>query len=313
MSGLLRARAWWPIGSRCVQISNSDGIMSSMTAYLQTWTEGATIALERAGEPITHAASDQYHRMGVTVGDTLYIAYLDSRHLHLLGRLTVDEILTQDQVEQMWGEDVWVAKYHAIGHDSDIALFDLRVPRDVLRALEFVRADGTLTTLDIQPNETVSGQALQSIRRLTPASVALLDEVLAESTTGAPRKMARGAADQAIELHAMAAVGAYYASQGWMVEDVSQHRPYDLVCQKGDAIIHVEVKGLSGPATRIQLSANEVEHARTCAHPVLAVVSEIAATDSEPERTVGGAIEVWDPWDVDESRLRARSYSYSLS
>jgi hypothetical protein len=86
-----------------------------------------------------------------------------------------------------------------------------------------------------------------------------------------------------------------------------------LVCQKGDDSLQVEVKGLSGHATRIQLSANEVEHARTCTHPVLAVVSEIATTDSEPRRTVGGAIELWDPWEIDESRLRATYYSYSLS
>jgi hypothetical protein len=170
-----------------------------MTAYLQTWTDGATGALERAGDPIEHAASDQYQRMGVDVGDVLYIAYLDDRHLHLLGRLQVAEMLTEEQVRQMWGDDVWEAKYHAVGPASDRALFDVRVPADVLTALEFVRADGRLTTLEIGPDETVSGQALQSIRRLTQASAALLDEVLEDSSTEMPQKGPLGLADEAIE------------------------------------------------------------------------------------------------------------------
>jgi hypothetical protein len=72
-----------------------------MTSYLQTWTDGATDALERAGEPIEHAASDQYQRMGVAVGDLLYTSYLDNRHLHLLGRLRVAELLSKEQVRQM--------------------------------------------------------------------------------------------------------------------------------------------------------------------------------------------------------------------
>jgi Domain of unknown function (DUF3883) len=208
---------------------------------------------------------------------------------------------------------VWDAKYHAVGPSSDRALFDVRVPGDILRILEFARVDGQLTTLAVGPDDTVNGQALQTIRRLTQASAALLDEVLEDSSTDVPPRVPRGLADEAIELHAMSVVRSHYESEGWAVDDVSDHRPYDLVCEKGDAKLHVEVKGLSGVATRIQLSANEVEHAHSCMHPVLAVVSQITATETEPRRPFGGAIEVWDPWEIDDGRLRAMSFSYSLS
>ena len=235
-----------------------------MTAYLQTWTDGATAALEQAGEPLVHAASNQYDRMGVAPDDTLYVAYLDQRHLHLLGRLTVDRILDQREVERLFGGEVWVADYHAIGSGTDLALFDVRVPVDVLEALTFARNDGSTTTLAVAPDGIVNGQRLQSIRRLTSESAALLDEVLDVGIDPEPGSGQFREADPAVEQHAMDVVRAHYESNGWTVEDVSAHRPYDFVCQNGDTEVHVEVKGLSGAPVRIHLTANEVEHA----HPV---------------------------------------------
>jgi hypothetical protein len=285
-----------------------------MTSYLQTWTDGATGALEYAGEPLTHAASNQYMRMGVVAGDRLYIAYLDRRHLHLLGRLTVDRILTHRQAERLLGQDVWIAESHAIGTGTDRARFDVRVPDDVLRSLRFVRGDErTVTTLAVAHDGTVNGQALQSIRRLTTGSAALLDEVLDVGADDPPAGGRTGEANRAVEQHAMALVRAHYEAAGWTVDDVSDHRPYDFVCHRGVAEVHVEVKGLSGPPARIHLTANEVEHARTCPHVVLAVVSEIETMQSAPAETAGGRLELHDPWRVEDGRLRATAYTYALT
>jgi len=111
----------------------------------------------------------------------------------------------------------------------------------------------------------------------------------------------------------MSVVRARYESSGWTVEDVSNHRPYDLVCHRGTAHLHVEVKGLSGLPTRVHLTANEVEHARSCPHAVLAVVSGIEITQSTPPGTAGGSLDVYDPWRVEDEHLRATEYSYSLT
>jgi hypothetical protein len=102
-----------------------------VSAYLQTWTDGVASARERAGEPLGHAASNQYGRMGIVPGDVLYIAYLDYKLLHLLGRLPVEQLLTQAQAEQRFGMPVWEASLHAVGASSDVAVFDLRVPDEV--------------------------------------------------------------------------------------------------------------------------------------------------------------------------------------
>jgi hypothetical protein len=66
--------------------------------------------------------------MGIGPHDTLYIAYLDRRYLHLLGRLTVERMLDQRQAEHCFGEPVWLADYHAIGSGLDVALVDVRIP-----------------------------------------------------------------------------------------------------------------------------------------------------------------------------------------
>ena len=46
------------------------GLHSLLTAYLQTWTDGAQAALDREGESLEYAASNQYPRIGLQVGDS---------------------------------------------------------------------------------------------------------------------------------------------------------------------------------------------------------------------------------------------------
>jgi hypothetical protein len=285
---------------------------SEMTAYLQTWTEGADDALERAGQRLIHTASNQYGRMGIRRGDKLFIAYLENRRLHLLGRLVVDRIVSQGKAERVFRRRVWDAEFHALGERSDVALFDLEVPRDVVEALESVRGEGTVTTLGVAADGTVDGRALQAIRRLTADSRALLDEVL-DTEAPAPEHSAHfGEADPAVEERAMAVVRARYEDEGWTVEDVSAHRPYDLLCRRGLEEVHVEVKGLSGQPVRIQLTANEVQHAHVCGHVALAVVSEITGERSASSPT-GATVDLYDPWQIDEGRLRPTAYSYALT
>jgi hypothetical protein len=83
-------------------------------------------------------------------------------------------------------------------------------------------------------------------------------------------------------------------------------RPYDLVCRRGDDEVHVEVNGLSGPPARIVLTANEVQHARSCRHAALAVVAGIRGDSS-------GRLRLADPWQIDRHRLLPTQYSYSLT
>lgn len=285
-----------------------------MAAYLQTWTKGVTHARQLAGKPLRRAASDQYARMGVASGDHLYIAYLDEKRLHLIGRLRVDRILTRSQAEARFGTRVWDAEHHAVGEDGDVAVFDLRVPEDVVRGLRFEQKSGATTELETEADGSVNGQRLQSLRRLTPDSAALLDELVEDGPGPSPGPRPRLSPDQrrAVETRAMRVVQEHYAARGWDVEDVSQTRPYDLVCRRLEEERHVEVKGLTGLPLRVELTANEVVHARSNEHSVLAVVSEIQVDTFERPRADGGVLEVTDPWRPQPDRLRATAYTYAL-
>lgn len=287
-----------------------------MTAYLQNWTEGATSSRSQAGQPLEHAASDQYAGLKVAVSDVLYVSYLDRGVLHLMARLPVEELLDQREVEARFGTNTWEADLHAVSGAGDPIAFDLVVPADVVERLWFERSGGQRTRLTLSPEGTVNGQSLQRIRRLTPASAELLDEVLDEnlrSASARPEGAATAAAKRAVELRAMDVVRGHFEGAEWTVEDVSAGRPYDFVCTRGRDECHVEVKGLSSSAQRVTLTANEVAHAETCTHAALCVVSDIVVTtDANGVRGDGGQLVIFDPWAIDPDALRPTVFSYEI-
>lgn len=63
-------------------------------------------------------------------------------------------------------------------------------------------------------------------------------------------------------------------SRGWRVNDVSpQKLGYDLLCQKGKAVLHVEVKGIGGATIRFIITAAERTEWQTDPRFVLAAVT----------------------------------------
>ncbi|MFJ6354997.1 protein NO VEIN domain-containing protein [Streptomyces sp. NPDC092046] len=117
---------------------------------------------------------------------------------------------------------------------------------------------------------------------------------------------------KAIELHAEALATAHYEQQGWTVEKLG--KPYDLRCTRGTDERHVEVKGTTGAATSVELTINEVLHARDKDNTVdLYVVSDIKIdTSTDPYTPTGGSISHYPDWEPAEEDLRPRKYEYRL-
>ena len=90
---------------------DQEGVRS----YLQTWTDG--VAAAREGAQLEYAGSNQYPGLGVERGDVIYVAYLESRRLHLIGRLPVAEVIDHDEATRRRGSDIW----DAIGTPSPLA------------------------------------------------------------------------------------------------------------------------------------------------------------------------------------------------
>lgn len=289
-----------------------------MRAYLQMWTQGANAARDREGEPLEHAASDQHERMGIQPGDALYIVYLEAKRLHLIGRLSVAEIIDRREATLRRGENLWEAEWWAVARPEvvDPIVFDRRVSDEDVRKLRFEQATGKVSRLDVASDGAINGQRLQSIRRLTAASAALLDglrESEANTTTHGRARMTKAEQD-AVEYRAMEVTEEHYTTRNWEVERVHLHRPYDLVCRRGADEHHVEVKGSSGRAITVELTRNEVTHARECRYrAVLAVVDCVELERGDPPIAAGGRLRLDDTWLIEDEDLEPLNFRYTLS
>lgn len=292
-----------------------------MTDYLQTWTDGVEGARQREGQRLVFTASSQYRGLRIGPDDRLFIAYLDRKRLHIMARVVVGEVLDQHEAIRRFGRGIWDAGWYVRTRQkaSDPVAFDLRVPDSVVRQLRFERANGKITRLRPSPDGSLDGKALQAIRRLTMDSAALLDSIMEDESRPAttpvrvlPRRPT-AVERRVIEERAMEVVGMHYRSAGWVVEDVHADRPYDLVCKGDGAVHHVEVKGLTGAAVNVELTASEVTHAQTCPETaILAVVEQIKLKRGEAPTARGGTLLRLDPWQLDDCDLSPTQFRYRL-
>lgn len=117
---------------------------------------------------------------------------------------------------------------------------------------------------------------------------------------------------KAIELHAEDMAVAHYEGEGWTVERLG--KPYDLHCTRDGEERRVEVKGTTGAATSVDLTINEVEHARDPQNTVdLFVVSDIKVDmQTDNYNATGGRVLHLHDWAPAEEDLRPRSFEYRL-
>jgi hypothetical protein len=117
---------------------------------------------------------------------------------------------------------------------------------------------------------------------------------------------------KAIELHAEDVAVAHYEGEGWAVERLG--KPYDLHCTRDGEERRVEVKGTTGAATSVDLTINEVKHARDPQNTVdLFVVSDIKVDmQTDQYNATGGRVLHLQNWAPAEEDLRPRSFEYRL-
>ena len=119
----------------------------------------------------------------------------------------------------------------------------------------------------------------------------------------------------AIEAAAMKAARNHYEAEDWSVKDVSAAKVgYDLLCERRDHRLCVEVKGTTQPPKSVLVSRNEVAFA--LANPesaVLFVLSDIViSTRHGAPVASGGTPMLIEPWKVELERLSATGYNYAL-
>jgi hypothetical protein len=112
----------------------------------------------------------------------------------------------------------------------------------------------------------------------------------------------------AIERHAMDAAEHHFRSLGYHVDDVSARRSYDLLCRKGAAELHVEVKGTTTNGDAIVLTNKEVKHA--CDPNNACALFLLHSIHLKKNKAVGGKQILVEPWQPKGANLTPISFTY---
>lgn len=141
------------------------------------------------------------------------------------------------------------------------------------------------------------------------------DEVPHPDRSGRPGGsgyMTDQALKDALERHAVQSVMAHYRDiEKYDVEDVGDRESYDIRATRGTEELHIEVKGSSRAADKVELTFNEVGHARSI-DTHLVIVDEIQWRRL-PDGTVetrGGRARRWTAWTPAEEHLTPSRYWY---
>lgn len=273
------------------------------------------------GKPMDHAASDGFSGHNLGVGDNVYVVAQRNRRMILIGRLPVDEIVSRGTAERRLGRRLVDKREHVLTQlPTSIVRFDREVPEQVVRRLCTTRD----APIGFASNDeyVLTNTALRPMVWLDTESAQMLDALLSEDMPGgAPEDPVIGhrtgpattAMRRAVELWAMERVTRHFREAGWTVVDVSGDRSYDLHCTRNDDYICVEVKGTTGAADRVSLTANEIRNANS-EHPrtALAIVRRIDLdlAGKEP-MACGGELVVYTPWLVHDEALEPYAYYYT--
>jgi hypothetical protein len=104
----------------------------------------------------------------------------------------------------------------------------------------------------------------------------------------------------------------YFEAQGWTVTDVGATEAFDLLLERGDETLRVEVKGTISAGSQVILTRSEVEHQQRFAPDNgLVVVHDIQLDRSAtPPTASGGVLSCVSPWHISEDELTVVSYVY---
>lgn len=212
------------------------------THFLQYWEPTQIDYALRDVDKTDHAGSGQYLRMKVKPGDKVWIITVRSPgELVTIGKILVGEIVNRREAARRFGEkNVWNAEHHIVAETGaeektrEVSLMDVAAQ---------LRFQGEKDRLTITGG-LIKAQQLQSIRKLSAASAALLESKW--NTTELPSapeleqqisKSGAGYGDpetnRKVERAAVSFVTEWYEGRGWKVETVEAMKcGYDLSCTK---------------------------------------------------------------------------------
>ena len=144
--------------------------------FTYCWQHGEMLRY-RDGAPVGFAYGSQFARRGICPDDEVYIVSVHRGRVYLLGKMLV-RVVTHgaDDFRRYAGLEPEPAAEYLVAEASTPARL-VALPVELARALRFVRGK-QLVGLTFRGEELVDRQSLRSVRRLSAASAAALDELL---------------------------------------------------------------------------------------------------------------------------------------
>ena len=116
----------------------------------------------------------------------------------------------------------------------------------------------------------------------------------------------------AIERFSVDRAISFYKAEGFDVEE--KGKPYDLLCSKGEFVVHVEVKGTTGDGKKVILTVNEVTDANNSSWQSDLFIVHSIKLDLVADKWVGsgGIHRHFETWCPAEPDLKATQFEYKV-
>lgn len=116
-----------------------------------------------------------------------------------------------------------------------------------------------------------------------------------------------------VEIRAMQQAASYLELEGYTVTDKSANESYDLLAEKDETKIKIEVKGTTSKrADSFLMTRNEVAlHQNDKEHTGLIIVYDISLKRGTPPEATDGLLKVFLPWNVSGWKFEGHTYQVS--
>ncbi len=262
-------------------------------------------------------------------GDEVFVITVKKGNLYIGGRLVVgDGPVLKVEAEKLLGrtniinKDLYfIAEKQAIDKFRAAKLVDLEVAKN----LDLITSKGERKKPNLDKSGGIDRQAFRIPFQLTKASADKLRDYLdlpqnseiQEESSGNVAAGSAGIQDdpekkRITENYAVSKAKEYYLHQEFSVEEYG--KPFDLLCQKKELVVHVEVKGSTGNADTVILTRNEVKDARENAwrSDLFIVRNILLQRNGDTWEPSGGEVFVLEGWAPNDEDLDPREFDYRV-
>ena len=137
------------------------------------------------GMYVGHTAASGFRQRGVQTGDRMYVISVVGGRLRVVGRLDVEDVVSQERADELFGRPMWQGVEHVVARPGSGTprRTDAYVPNRRLADVEFAASDGTVAALKINRLGHPDVLSLQGVREITARTAVLFDQVLGLKTT----------------------------------------------------------------------------------------------------------------------------------